>query len=137
MQYISKSLNDTKEFAQIFSKKLKKGNIVTLEGDLGAGKTTFVKFLCESLGVNDNVSSPTFAIVNEYDGKFKIYHADLYRLESLDEVENTGFLEILKNLDGVCFIEWPQIIEDYLPKNVIRMVIKNTQAGKEFLVEGL
>ena len=137
MQYVSKSLNQTKEIAQKISQKLNKGDIVTLEGDLGAGKTTFVKFLCESLGVNENVSSPTFAIVNEYEGKFKIYHADLYRLESLEEVENTGFLEIIKNLDGICLIEWPQVIESYLPKKVIRMVIKNTKEGKEFFVEGL
>lgn len=137
MKFLSKSINDTKVFATQFAKKLKIGDVVTLKGDLGAGKTTFVQFLSKALGVKDNVTSPTFTIINEYDGKFKIYHMDLYRLESQDEAMQTGFLDYVNRKDGICLIEWPQVASGLLPKSLIEITIANKGNSREFIVEGL
>ena len=137
MKFVSNSLEDTKKFACTLAKKLKVGDVVTLEGDLGAGKTTFTKFLAHELGVKDLVSSPTFTIINEYEGDVKIYHMDLYRVENLDEALNTGFLDCLSSKDGICLIEWPQVVKSVLSKKCIKVVITKTKSGREFFVEGL
>ncbi len=100
-----------------------------LTGDLGAGKTAFVKAFCRRMNVKDNVSSPTFALVNEYifldeNGKEQtIHHLDLYRLKSLDEALDIGIEEYLDD-DNYCFIEWPEIIADLLPEETVYMKIE-------------
>lgn len=137
MEFVSKSLEDTSNFAKTLSKRLKVGDVVTLTGDLGAGKTTFVKYLVQALGSKDDVTSPSFTIINEYQGNTKIYHMDMYRLETLDEAMMTGFLDCVNAKDGICLIEWPQIVESVLPKNKICVTIKNNNNIRKFDVEGI
>lgn len=104
-----------------------KHNILVLKGNLGAGKTTFTQFLLKNLGSNDEVSSPTYALVNEYDSpKGNIFHFDLYRLKNINEVYDIGMEEYLDNA-FLCIIEWPEIYEDELadlPHH--EMIIENT-----------
>lgn len=96
----------------------------TFTGDLGAGKTTLIKGFCEALGVKDGTSSPSFAIVNEYDGRQgTIYHFDLYRLKHKDELEGIGFTEYLDS-GSYCFIEWPELAEDVLPVGSVRLLLR-------------
>lgn len=98
--------------------------IFLLEGTLGAGKTTLIKQLCARLGVDSSeVHSPTFALINEYEGAETVYHLDLYRLKSLDEAINIGIEDILHS-GQFCFIEWPELIEPILPMEVIRIKLE-------------
>lgn len=108
-EYISNSVKDTYAIAKDVLKKLSTGDIVLLCGDLGAGKTNFVKGIVSALNGNDNeVTSPTFTLVNEYfAGGKKIYHFDLYRIEKQEELYNIGIEEYLYS-DAICFIEWPE-----------------------------
>ncbi|MEN9448753.1 MAG: tRNA ((37)-N6)-threonylcarbamoyltransferase complex ATPase subunit type 1 TsaE [Bacteroidota bacterium] len=101
--------------------------VFCLYGNLGAGKTTFVKSVCELLGVEDNISSPTFPIINEYsfsDGK--IYHIDLYRLKTEEEARSIGLEEYLFSGE-ICFIEWPDNFENLLPNNYIKLFIRKLE----------
>ena len=100
-------------FARAFSKLVKPPMVILLVGDLGSGKTTFVKRLAKYLGSDAEVTSPTFTLLNEYDGKFPIYHFDMYRLSSAEEAKAVGFEEYFdkQRLDGVCFVEWPENVE--------------------------
>ena len=108
MEYISKSQEDTIEFAKSYAKTLKKGDILLLEGDLGAGKTVFTKGLVLALSKNkQDAISPTFTLVNEYDTQPKIYHFDFYRIKNEDELIAIGIEEYLYG-DGICVIEWPE-----------------------------
>jgi tRNA threonylcarbamoyladenosine biosynthesis protein TsaE len=103
---------ETKHLAEKLAVLLKPGDVITLEGDLGAGKTTFTKGLAEGLGVKRSVSSPTFTIIKEYEGELPLYHMDVYRLEYSDE--DIGFDEYF-NGNGISVVEWATFIEDYLP----------------------
>ncbi|AIF42398.1 tRNA (adenosine(37)-N6)-threonylcarbamoyltransferase complex ATPase subunit type 1 TsaE [Virgibacillus sp. SK37] len=103
---------ETKHIAEKLAVLLKPGDVITLEGDLGAGKTTFTKGLAEGLGVKRSVSSPTFTIIKEYEGELPLYHMDVYRLEYSDE--DIGFDEYF-NGNGISVVEWASFIEDYLP----------------------
>jgi tRNA threonylcarbamoyladenosine biosynthesis protein TsaE len=100
--------------------------IICLYGSMGAGKTTFIKSLCKALGVADNVVSPTFALINEYttpQGK-PVYHFDFYRINKIDEVFDFGYEEYFYSNQGICLIEWPELIEDILPEQgVVRFRI--------------
>ncbi|MFC1501421.1 tRNA (adenosine(37)-N6)-threonylcarbamoyltransferase complex ATPase subunit type 1 TsaE [Elusimicrobiota bacterium] len=108
--FISKSEKDTIAFSKEFSKKLKKGDVVFLVGDLGTGKTTFTKGLAKGLGVKRTVKSSSFLLANEYAGtKIKLYHMDLYRLEG-QSIEGIGLEEYIFG-DGVCVIEWADKIK--------------------------
>lgn len=108
MEYISKSQEDTIEFAKSYAKTLKKGDILLLEGDLGAGKTVFTKGLVLAFSKDkQDAISPTFTLVNEYDTHPKIYHFDFYRIKNEDELIAIGIEEYLYG-DGVCVIEWPE-----------------------------
>lgn len=124
-KYVSKSINDTNEIAKKFAKTIFPGQIVLLVGDLGAGKTAFVKGVVKALGGDENqVTSPTFTIVNEYEvGDFPIYHFDLYRLENPNELYNIGFEEYFYG-SGVCFIEWPERASDFFDDNAVLVQIK-------------
>ncbi len=109
MEFISRNESDTLEVAKKIVKYLKSGDVVLLEGDLGAGKTTLVKCIVSALGgEKDSVTSPTFTIVNEYVVKgMPIYHMDLYRIKSADELFNIGIEDYLYG-GGICFVEWPE-----------------------------
>ena len=99
-------INGMRKFAYNLANELKGGEKIILEGELGAGKTTFTKYLCEALGVKNTVTSPTFTIMNEYYGKYKIYHIDMYRLESEDEIEEVGIRELIEDPKCISIIEW-------------------------------
>lgn len=110
---------------------------IALFGDLGAGKTAFTRGLCEGLGVTDGVSSPTFAIVNAYNGKYPVYHFDMYRITDADDLFSTGYYDYIGN--GVIVIEWSENIESELESDAIRIRIKkNDDENKRlFEIEGL
>jgi tRNA threonylcarbamoyladenosine biosynthesis protein TsaE len=124
---ITKNAEETQSFGESFAKKLKAGDIVSLYGDLGSGKTQLVKGICRSLGVKQTVNSPTFVIVNEYSSpEFSlIYHFDLYRINSQAEVLDMGFNEYINN-ESIVFIEWPEHIEDILPLNTYKIHIAHS-----------
>ncbi|MCL2838816.1 MAG: tRNA (adenosine(37)-N6)-threonylcarbamoyltransferase complex ATPase subunit type 1 TsaE [Oscillospiraceae bacterium] len=120
----SSSEQDTYKIAAEFAKTLKSGDVVALFGDLGAGKTAFVRGVADALGAGaDKVSSPTFTLVNEYDGDLKIFHFDVYRLENARLSEFDWMDEYLFS-DEVCLIEWAEYILPILPKSYIRVEIE-------------
>lgn len=124
-KHISNSINETKNIAHHFAKDLKGGELVLLNGDLGAGKTLFTKFVAEFLGVQDIVTSPTFTILKEYKGtKLKINHFDMYRLNDYQEAYEFGIEDYLNNdEDEVTIIEWPERIAPLLPDSYIEIKI--------------
>ena len=119
-EFISHSENDTIEFAKDFAEKLNKHSIIVLSGDLGSGKTKFTEGILKYFGLDDEISSPTFTIVNEYDAKdVKLFHFDLYRLEDIDEFYAIGGEEYLQN--GICIFEWGEMIESILPRVILKL----------------
>ena len=128
-EYKSYSANDTLSVAAEFSKSLTPGAVVCLYGEMGVGKTVFTNGLCRALGACDYATSPTFTVVNEYDGAdFPVYHFDMYRIEDEDELIEIGFDEYLSS-GGICIIEWPENIPNSLPKN--RINVKLMRAGND------
>ncbi|MFB4473276.1 tRNA (adenosine(37)-N6)-threonylcarbamoyltransferase complex ATPase subunit type 1 TsaE [Oceanobacillus caeni] len=120
-QMVSNSAEETKLIGERLASLLEAGDVLTLEGDLGAGKTTFTKGIAKGLGVKRTVNSPTFTIVKEYEGRLPLYHMDVYRLEDSDE--DIGFDEYF-NGNGVSVVEWAQFIEEYLPTDRLDIRIK-------------
>lgn len=119
---ISKSEQDTKIIGQEIAQFLEAGDVITLEGDLGAGKTTFTKGLAEGLSITEAVTSPTFTIIKEYEGALPLYHMDVYRLEFADE--DLGFDEYFFG-DGITVVEWATFIQDYLPDDYLAITIEH------------
>ncbi len=115
MKYESFSPADTERIASGFAAELTGGDVVCLYGELGTGKTAFTKGIAKALGVDDCITSPTFTIVNEYEGRLPLYHFDVYRIASSDEMYEIGFDEYIYS-DGVSVIEWSELIEDILPE---------------------
>ncbi|HOK39129.1 MAG: tRNA (adenosine(37)-N6)-threonylcarbamoyltransferase complex ATPase subunit type 1 TsaE [Bacteroidales bacterium] len=128
-----KNLNELDDFAKELANYILHNGYKTVlfYGEMGAGKTTLIKQVCKHLGITDNITSPTFAIVNEYkNNRIKIYHFDFYRISSIKEVFDIGFEEYLDS-DDYCFIEWPEIIEDYVYKNSLKLnIIVNSQSSR-------
>lgn len=119
-QFISKNENDTKNFAKLLAPYLHKQDIVVLTGDLGSGKTKFTEGILSYLGLENEISSPTFTIVNEYQkDNISIYHFDVYRLADSSEFFEMGGEEYFEN--GICLIEWGELIEDVLPKQYLHI----------------
>ena len=118
-----KSLTELERFVRDFAQEIKLNDIYVLDGDLGAGKTTFVQQVCKNLEIKETVNSPTFPIVNTYNGKFLINHFDLYRIEYPEELENIGFYELLSE-PSVTFIEWGSKFKNEIPKNAKWIEIK-------------
>lgn len=114
------SVDETTRLAERLALLLEPGGVVTLEGDLGAGKTAFTKGIANGLGVKRTVSSPTFTIIKEYEGELPLYHMDVYRLEHSEE--DMGFDEYFKG-KGISVIEWAQFIEEYLPEERLNVHI--------------
>lgn len=117
------SLNETEVFGQKLGSLLMPGDILCLNGDLGAGKTTLTQSIGLGLGVEDYITSPTFTLINEYRGRMWLYHFDVYRLENVEEVYDLGFDEYFYG-NGVCIIEWAEKIEKFLPRERIEINIK-------------
>ncbi len=124
---------ETYEFAKKIGGCAKPGQIYTLDGDLGVGKTVFAKGLADGLGVTEPVSSPTFTIVQEYQGRqFPFYHFDVYRIEEPEEMEEIGYEDYFYG-GGVCLIEWADMIREILPEDVIRVTIaKDPEKGFDY-----
>ena len=133
----TESVQATEALGERLSKVLKGQEMIAMFGDLGAGKTAFTRGLCAGLGISDGVSSPTFAIVNAYSGRFPVYHFDMYRITSVDDLFATGFYDYLGT--GIIIIEWSENIEEELEPDCIRITIKKTDNENEriFEIEGL
>ena len=125
------SLADINEAAKTFVENMGDGKVFAFYGKMGAGKTTFVKAVCECLGVEDVITSPTFAIVNEYTSATTgdaIYHFDFYRIKKLEEVYDMGYEDYFYG-GSLCFLEWPELIEDLLPEDATKVTIEETENG--------
>lgn len=123
-------LEHIREAARQFINAMGDQHVFAFYGHMGAGKTTFIKAICEELGVDDVVTSPTFAIVNEYtaaDG-IPIYHFDFYRIKKLEEVYDMGYEDYFYG-DGLCFIEWPEMMEELLPEGATKVQIAENPDG--------
>ena len=124
-----KNIENIGEAAQQFIENIGEHRVFAFYGKMGAGKTTFIKAICEGLGVSDIITSPTFAIVNEYsasDGP--IYHFDFYRIKKLEEVYDMGFEDYFYS-GALCFIEWPELIEEVLPEDAVKVTITENTDG--------
>ncbi len=121
MEKITKSREETIKFAEEYGKTLRGGDVLLLDGDMGAGKTVFTKGIALALGISDEITSPTYAYLNDYDGK--LYHYDCYRLSSGEDAEALGLTEYFYG-DGVCVVEWSENIADVLPDNCKRVKIE-------------
>lgn len=133
MIYESYSPEDTRALGRQLAGKVRPGDIVTLTGDLGVGKTVFVKGFAEGLGITEPVTSPTFTLVCEYTtGTIPLYHFDVYRIEDEDEMYAVGLDEYL-NGDGVCLIEWAERIDDLIPRPFTKIIIeKDLSRGLDY-----
>ena len=132
MEYVSNSCSDTEKIAYDFSQKLKSGDVVCMYGEMGVGKTAFVRGLARGLDITEPITSPTFTIVNEYSGRLTLYHFDVYRIDDPDEMYEIGYDEYIDG-DGVSVIEWPQLIDDMLPYKRYNVTIsKNYDMGDDF-----
>ena len=132
-EYISKSREETLEIAKEFAKKLSIGDIVLLNGDLGAGKTVFVKGVTDFYSSGKAVAvSPTFLIVNVYETTPEIYHFDLYRIDDIEELDSIGAEEYLYG-NGISFVEWPERAMGYFPSSAIKVEIKNVSDNERLI----
>lgn len=131
MEITISSIDNINAAAQKFVEGMGDGKVFAFYGKMGAGKTTFIKAICECLGVEDTVTSPTFAIVNEYQSdkvNYPIYHFDFYRIKKLEEVYDMGYEDYFYG-GGVSFIEWPELIEELLPEDTVKVEIKENEDG--------
>ena len=125
------SLDSIRESAKAFLAAMDDRTVFAFHGQMGAGKTTFIKAICEELGVEDVINSPTFSIINEYRSETTgelIYHFDFYRINKLSEAEDIGTEDYFYS-GALCFIEWPEKIEDLLPGDVVEVTIKENPDG--------
>lgn len=136
--YYTDSAEQTKKVAEGIAEKLNGGEVIAMKGDLGAGKTCFVSGLAAALGFSGEVTSPTFAIINEYlGGRLNVYHFDMYRVTSWEDLYSTGYFEYLE-AGGVVAVEWSENIEAALPEQYITVeILKNADGGREINVEGM
>ena len=130
------SLDDLKQCAEDLLLQYKDRRIFAFYGEMGAGKTTLIKELCKALNVIDQVSSPTFSIINEYEtiDNRRVYHADFYRIKDEQEAINIGFMDYLYS-GSYCFIEWSQKIDNLLPEDSVKVQINLMKEGRELKVE--
>lgn len=130
MEIILKNIEEIKDAARKFVAAMGDNTIFAFYGKMGAGKTTFIKAVCETLGVKDVINSPTFAIVNEYmsGNGAPIYHFDFYRIKKESEVLDIGYEDYVYS-DCVCFMEWPELIEDLLPADTVKVTIEEQPDG--------
>ena len=128
------NLEETEKFGLFLGENLRPGDVVCLNGDLGAGKTTLTKSIAKGLGIDDYVTSPTFTIVNEYYGKIDLYHIDTYRLDDMVDVDYLGFDEYFYS-DGVTIVEWAEKIRDALPEEYMEINIKSQDEKRDLTIK--
>ena len=137
MEYLSHSETETEAAGQALAAKLRPGDVVAYRGDLGAGKTAFTRGLARGLGCHGRVTSPTFTIVNEYEGPTPLFHFDLYRLGGEEELWDIGWEDYLAR-NGVCAVEWSEIAPGTLPENTVYVTLRRrpgAEEEREILVE--
>ena len=130
---ITKTREETEAFACEYAKTLKSGDVVLLDGDMGAGKTIFSKGIAKGLDIEEEVTSPTYAYMNDYDGR--LFHYDCYRIESVEQAENLGLADYF-DMGGICLIEWAQNIAPLLPKKVKRVRIRKISENEREITYG-
>ena len=130
MNIMIDSLDKIHEAALEFIRAMGDNTVFAFHGDMGAGKTTFIKAICENLGVSDTINSPTFAIVNEYrsDSGELIYHFDFYRINKIEEVFDFGYEDYFYS-GSLCFIEWPEKVDTLLTKDTVNVYVKVQEDG--------
>ena len=129
MEIKIQNIDTIRESAREFIQNIGEHKVFAFYGKMGAGKTTFVKAICEELGVEDVITSPTFAIVNEYEAHDQsIFHFDFYRIKRLEEVYDMGYEDYFYS-GALCFIEWPELIEDLLPEDAVKVTITENIDG--------
>ena len=128
MEIRIENLDNIRAAAREFIQHMGEARVFAFYGKMGAGKTTFVKAICEELGVEDVITSPTFAIINEYEGEETIYHFDFYRIKKLEEVYDMGYEDYFYS-GALCFIEWPELIEELLPEDAVKVSITENADG--------
>ena len=138
MKIHTDSAEETFEFAKQYSETLQGGEVLCMYGDLGAGKTLFAQGLAAGLGIDGYISSPTFTIVNEYEGRLPLYHFDVYRIADPDEMYETGFDDYISG-NGLCLIEWAELIQDIIPLPYTKVTIvrdsHNPATGRNIIIE--
>ncbi len=127
MKITINSIEDTERLAQTIATLVTRGDVLLLHGDLGAGKTTFSQFFGKALGIEQKITSPTFNIIKSYEGKLPFHHMDCYRLEGAED--DLGFDEYFYG-DGVTIVEWPEMIEEFLPEDYIELNLKYIEDSK-------
>jgi len=129
MKIVIDDIENISEAARQFVSLIGERHVFAFYGTMGAGKTTFIKAVCEELGVSDVITSPTFAIVNEYStATDRIYHFDFYRIKKLDEVYDMGYEDYFYS-GSLCLIEWPELIEELLPEDAVKVSIAEQEDG--------
>ncbi len=138
MQFISNSVTETELIAEKIGKDISHGTVIAFFGGLGMGKTAFTRGLAKGMGINADVSSPTFAIVNDYGGNPPLVHFDMYKVESWDDLYSSGFFDYL-DMGAVLAVEWSENIENALPEGTVRVSIKQGESENQRIitVEGL
>jgi tRNA threonylcarbamoyladenosine biosynthesis protein TsaE len=137
MEIIIHDIEHIRDAAREFVQAIGQHTVFAFYGKMGAGKTTFIKAVCEELGVTEVITSPTFAIVNEYqvsNDATVIYHFDFYRIKKLEEVYDMGYEDYFYS-GSLCFIEWPELIEELLPEGTVRVTIEEQEEGRRLKIE--
>ena len=133
MEYITANERETEALGAAFGAKIADGSVVAMYGDLGAGKTAFVRGMAKGMGIDARVNSPTFTIVNEYIGQRELFHFDMYRLGSSDELFDIGWEDYLAR-EGVCVVEWSENVDDALDADCIRVDIRRGESDDQRLI---
>ena len=130
----TENVQQTEALAQEFAQGLAAGDVVAFFGTLGMGKTAFTRGMARGLGIEESVSSPTYALVHEYEGRINLYHFDMYRVDGWDDLYSTGFFEYLE-MGGVVAVEWSENIENALPDNTICVTISVGENENERIID--
>ncbi len=131
--FTSQNEKETKRVGQLMGKSVKPGQIILLYGDLGAGKTVFVKGLARGLEIEQKITSPTYVLINEYQGRLPLFHMDFYRLDDSSQLEDIGFADYLYR-SGVTAVEWPTIAEEYIGQSFLKICFENKGSNSRKIV---
>jgi len=132
LTFKTKTPQETMDLGFRIGNRLKKGDVIAMQGTLAAGKTTITKGIARALGIEDTITSPTFCLISEYEGKMPLYHMDVYRLEGTDDFENLGTEDMLYG-EGVAIIEWSEKIMDALPRKTIVLKLEPQEDGSRII----
>ena len=133
LKVITDSVSETEAFAEKIGQQVKAGTVIAYFGGLGMGKTAFTRGLARGMGIRTDVSSPTFAIVNDYGGNPPLVHFDMYKVESWDDLYSSGFFDYL-DMGAVLAVEWSENIENALPENTVRVTIEQGESPEERII---